>query len=156
MPLLTKASRLGFAVLAPSLERAGISLADFRLVGVLLGETAGLSQRELAARLEVRPPTISAAVDKLVAAGLLERLASPTDARAVSVRLTPDAHGRGLGAALEHVQALEVRALRGFSAAEKKVLTALLERVVDNLGGAASSPSPRSPAARPSSPKGSS
>jgi DNA-binding MarR family transcriptional regulator len=135
MPLLTKASRLGFAALAPKLAAAGVSLADFRLVGALLGEPNGLSQRELSARLEVRPPTVSAAVDKLVAAGLLERLASPTDARAVSVRLAKDASRRGLGAALEHVEALEGQALQGFSVAEKKLLASLLERVVRNLGG---------------------
>lgn len=131
MPLLTRASRLGFALLAPRLASEGISLADFRLVGALLGEAAGVSQRELAARLEVRPPTVSAAVDKLVAAGVVERLPSPDDARAYRVRLAKRA--RGLGAALTHVQAIEARAVRGLSADERGELCRLLGRVVDNL-----------------------
>ena len=38
MPLLTRIGRLGYAWLEPRLQREGISLADFRLVGALLLE----------------------------------------------------------------------------------------------------------------------
>lgn len=143
MPLLTRASRLGYALLAPRLQSEGISLADFRLVGALLGEPTGVSQRELAARLEVRPPTVSAAVDKLVAAGVVERLPSPDDARAYRVRLAKRA--RGLGAALAHVQALEERALRGLSAVERAELRRLLALVVDNLSADVAEIAPAAP-----------
>lgn len=131
MPLLTRIGRLGYAWLEPRLAEEGISLADFRLVGALLGEVEGLSQRELSARLEVRPPTISAAVDKLVAAGVVERLPSPTDARAYRVRLAKRAPG--LAAAGEHVDALEARATRGLTPAERRELGRLLQHVLHNL-----------------------
>lgn len=58
-----------------------------RIVGALLGDSAGISQRELAARLGVRPATISAALPSLECIGLIERQHDPNDARANIVRL---------------------------------------------------------------------
>ena len=82
MPAIARADRLGFAWLEAKLRPKGITVADFRIVGSLLGEQEGLSQRELAARLGVRPPTVSVALDKLEQAGIVERLPSASDARA--------------------------------------------------------------------------
>ncbi len=148
MPLIARVSRLGFGWLAAVLEPEGISLPDFRIVGALLGEAQGLSQRELSARLELQPPTISAAIDKLEANGVVERVRSELDARAYRVRLV--AKVPRLASVLARVHELEERALSGLSRSERAELTRLLSRVDQNLSAPSAAPKASPKAARPS------
>lgn len=55
---------------------------------VVLSETDGLRQSELAERLNVEPPTVTKTVQNLEEAGLVERSPDPDDARAQRVVLT--------------------------------------------------------------------
>jgi DNA-binding MarR family transcriptional regulator len=87
-----------------------LTLTQFRLLKHL-GE-GPLMTTVLAARLEVTPATVSAAIDGLVRRGMVERLPSTGDRRAVPLRCTPDGH-----AALEAARARQHAALsRLFSA----------------------------------------
>ena len=56
---------------------------------LVLGERKQCSQAELAAALDVEPPTVSSMVTKLEAAGTLSRTPSSADRRQAVVRLTP-------------------------------------------------------------------
>lgn len=93
---------------APS--RAATVLAALASIGLGLGQeallfeldrTAGASQAQLAAAAHCEPPTVTMAVRKLEAAGLVARAPSPHDARALVVTLT-DA-GRALMPRLREV-----------------------------------------------------
>jgi DNA-binding MarR family transcriptional regulator len=77
---------------------------------------------ELAAAEQVRPPTMTRLVQELERAGLLERLADPTDRRVVRVRAT--AAGRRLLAAgrMRRVQRL-AEEIERLSAEERRALT---------------------------------
>jgi long-chain acyl-CoA synthetase len=65
-----------------------LSLPQYRVLG-LLDEHSAVSS-DLAARLAVRPPTVTAMVDGLVARGLVERHPVAGDRRRVDHRLTPE------------------------------------------------------------------
>jgi long-chain acyl-CoA synthetase len=70
------------------LADADLSLPQYRILG-LLDESSAVSSA-LAERLAVRPPTITAVVDGLVARGLVERRAVTGDRRRVDHVLTDE------------------------------------------------------------------
>lgn len=77
------------ARIARILERAsgGLGLAHYRVLSAIAAGEERASR--VAARFELGRPTISAAVDALRRAGLIERAAVATDQRAFALRLTP-------------------------------------------------------------------
>ncbi len=90
MPAVARLDRLAYRWLEQRLARQPqpLTIAEFRIVGILLGEPEGLSQRDIAKRLGVRPPTVAVALPRLQAAGVIDRAQDPADARALRVRLT--------------------------------------------------------------------
>ncbi|KQT45260.1 MarR family transcriptional regulator [Aureimonas sp. Leaf454] len=100
-----------------------------------LGADDGLSLRDLATRLSVRPPTITKTVSRLVLQGILEKRASATDARQSHAFLTEK--GQALLQEVRAAQkAVEREALKGLSDKERKTLRKLLQRVERNLSAA--------------------
>ena len=92
----------------------------------------GLTPGKLARRIGVETPTVVKAVQRMEAAGLVERRPHPTDARLVTVHLTE--RGRALEALVPPlVLQVAEEALSGFSAAERAQLESLLERLRRNL-----------------------
>jgi DNA-binding MarR family transcriptional regulator len=103
--------------------------------GVLrvLGQSEGISQQELAARLEMHASRLVGVVDTLEKRGLVARQSSATDRRVYALHLTEG--GRRtlteLGAiAREHDSAI----CDGLSAPERGQLFYLLERVAERMG----------------------
>ena len=96
------------AALAELLVRAGQAVGRFRraaaaahgltttAMGVLgaLSRGAGVSHRELAARLGVTPATLTPVVDTLDASGDLVRTRDPTDRRVVRLSITDSGRAR--------------------------------------------------------------
>ena len=117
------AERLGVLELTP--PDAGI----LRLLRV----AAGLSQQELAAKLQIHPSRMVAILDNLEKRGLVERRANPDDRRLYSLHLTK-AGGEVLESigqvAREHQDAL----LSALTREEREVLSTLLLRVADQQG----------------------
>ena len=117
------AERLGVLELTP--PDAGI----LRLLRV----AAGLSQQELAAKLQIHPSRLVAILDNLEKRGLVERRANPDDRRLYSLHLTKDG-GEVLEkigkVAREHHDAL----LTALNREERNELTTLLLRIADQQG----------------------
>lgn len=113
-----------------------LTLTQFRLLKMLEG--APKLTTELAAALEVTPATVSATVDCLVRRGLLERLASPEDRRAVPLRCT-ELGRTALGAARQRQQAALTEIFTALDHEETVQLAAGLEAVrralAERLGG---------------------
>ncbi|USD67278.1 MarR family transcriptional regulator [Vibrio sp. SCSIO 43136] len=65
----------------------GYSLAQVHTIEVL-GVHGALRMKELAEKLGITTGTLTVQIEKLVAAGLIERKAHPTDRRAIVVTLT--------------------------------------------------------------------
>jgi DNA-binding MarR family transcriptional regulator len=117
------AKRLGALELTP--PDAGI----LRLLRV----AAGLSQQELAAKLQIHPSRLVAILDNLEKRGFVERRANPEDRRLYSLHLTKDG-GQALErigkVAREHQEAL----LSALTREEREELASLLLRVADQQG----------------------
>ncbi len=124
-----------------SREELGLSRAQCRLIGQVAYNETGrpLTQAELAQNLDLTPMAVATLVDRLEAAGWITRRPSETDRRANAIELQPRAE-----AALEKAIAVSDRvqesALAGFSAAERKQLVEMLQRVHANLHTAISTP----------------
>jgi len=102
--------------LAAELAELGLSVAAFRLIGEVMLEPAGIRQGELARRLGVRPPTVSAAVTRLEQSGLIHRVTDPHDPRARRVCLSANAP---LLPGLDVLQRMEVALFDGMTAEER-------------------------------------
>ncbi|EMA37793.1 MarR family winged helix-turn-helix transcriptional regulator [Halococcus hamelinensis] len=98
----------------------------------LLWKEDGLSQKELAARLEVKPQAISKMLDRMVSEGVVERRSDPNDSRISRVYLTDDgqAHQEPVEEILERA---ESQMLEGFSPAERSLFRRMLVDICENL-----------------------
>jgi len=107
------------------LATADLSLPQYRVLG-LLDESPAVSS-DLAERLAVRPPSVTAIVDGLVARGLVERRDVVADRRLVDHVLT-DAGHRALDQADSAVSArlAEIAACLGDPAAKQRAFDGLV------------------------------
>ncbi len=104
-----------------------------------IGKWPGSSPRELAARLRVDPSTVSIALARLEARGLLVRRRSPSDRRHVTVALT--AAGRALDLPTPHTVEAAVEALLAtLPARDLRVGAELLDALAMRLERAAAAP----------------
>lgn len=89
-------------------------------------------QLDIAARMGIEPMTVCAFLDKLQAAGLIERQPDPTDRRAKQVVLTPKSHD--LVKRIRHeLDQLIAQATEGLAENDVKIFMRVLETVHDNL-----------------------
>jgi len=113
------------------LEELGLYHGQPRLLRALWHEE-GQTQSELAARLHVRPATMTKMLQRMAETGFVERRRDTKDQRLVRVYLT-DA-GRAVQEKVRHVWAqMEREVLEGFSLAERRQLREFLFRIRENL-----------------------
>lgn len=121
-----------WASMADELARSGhdLTFSQYITLKKLAEGTSGAS--DLARAAELNPGAMTRLLDKLEARGMVAREADPNDRRALHIRLT-DA-GRAIWGDIDQC-GMRVRntALAGMSDSERNALTALLERVRDNL-----------------------
>lgn len=110
-------------------QHAGVSHAEFEvLLRVSRASDGRISMGALAAQVALTSGGITRLVDRMTAAGLLERVPCPTDRRVAFAALTTEGE-RTLQQALE-VHAANLRQVfSGFSAADLRRLDALLDRL---------------------------
>lgn len=105
-----------------------LTFARYELLRLLAFTRHGeLPLGKAGARLQVHPASVTNAVDRLAAAGLVERVPHPTDGRGVLARITGE--GREVVAAATERLNTEVFAHLGLTDAESRRLTALLKKV---------------------------
>jgi len=91
-----------------------------------------LTMGEIARNIRRDKSTVTVLVRKLVDLGYVETSPSPTDARAIFVRLSKK--GKALEPVFSEVsKTLRKRVYRGFTEEEKETLATLLERIRDNF-----------------------
>jgi DNA-binding MarR family transcriptional regulator len=99
----------------------------------ILGQSEGISQQELAARLEMHASRLVGVVDTLEKRGLVARQSSATDRRVYALHLT-EAGRRTLTELGEIAREHDNAICDGLSAPERAQLFHLLERVAERLG----------------------
>lgn len=93
-----------------------------------LGHENGLAQTELARQTMVRPATLTAVLQRMESAGLIERNTDPTDQRVSRVYLTAKGEeARGRAETIWREIGTELRAI--LSADERAVLVSLLRKL---------------------------
>jgi MarR family transcriptional regulator, transcriptional regulator for hemolysin len=112
-------------------EQVGLTRAQWSVVAHLFRQE-GVNQATLADWLDIKQITLARLLDRLEAAGWVQRRPHPEDRRAKCLYLTEKALAR-----LDHMRLLadEVQdeALAGFGPEQRERLTELLLRVKDNL-----------------------
>lgn len=117
-----------YAVATRSLEVAGLSFAELRLLLALRGADAGRRPTELANDLYVTPSGVTRALLPLEKRGIIERKRDPGDARASHIFLT--AAGRTLvDEAAAAAGERGAKLLRRLSVGQSKQLQRLLEEI---------------------------
>jgi DNA-binding MarR family transcriptional regulator len=105
---------------------------QFRVMN-MVDAVEGRSQQTIAETIGAPPSRMVAIVDELEARGLIERRPHPGDRRVHALYLTAAGRrllARGRKIALEHEEDL----MKGLSAADRRRLVALLQKVVDAQG----------------------
>jgi MarR family transcriptional regulator, lower aerobic nicotinate degradation pathway regulator len=98
---------------------------------VALGDFGALSQQQLADRLDADKSHVVRLIDQLEQRGLITRAPDPTDRRRHRIELTPA--GRKLLRAIAPItESIEAAHLKALSAAERRTLAALLQRVLES------------------------
>ncbi len=133
MTRLHSAARLARTALASRLLAHGFYAGQDQIM-LALDRQDGLTPGQLAARLGVRPPTITKTINRLQAQGFLDKRASEEDARQAHISLT-DAGREAIRAIEKSVKKTEKQALKGLDKKEQKQLYKLLARIEANLSG---------------------
>jgi MarR family transcriptional regulator for hemolysin len=109
----------------------GLTRAQWSMIG-LIRVMEGATQSDLAAKLEINSVTAGRIIDKLEAAGWIERRADPTDRRANRLYLRESA-----GPMIDKLDVLAVDeqnvAVQGISAEEQAAMKDVLARMIHNL-----------------------
>jgi DNA-binding MarR family transcriptional regulator len=100
LALITAVERQLTAAVAADLQREGVTLEQWRVLGCLNGRQ-GRAMNEIASDALLPPPTLTKVVDRLVAANLVHRRSDPLDRRRVLILLTP--RGRSLRQRLDRI-----------------------------------------------------
>jgi DNA-binding MarR family transcriptional regulator len=129
--LLTDAARLFRKRFEQEARHLGMTSAQLQIIGRLLVQ-GGISQARLAMLLDMEPITVSRHVDRMEAAGLVERRPNPEDRRVRLLQVTDK--GRAL---LPHMRAVAQKVLEeaqdGLPAETRAVILDALEQIVANL-----------------------
>lgn len=125
--VLMKAHRAVARHASRSIEASGLGLSDFAVLEMLLNKGP---QRinDIGRSVELTSGSITTAVDRLEARGLLVRELDDADRRSRIVRLTPAGRAHISGIFAKHAEALEAAA-GGLTKAERKTLIALLKKL---------------------------
>lgn len=117
--------------LEEQLAPCGVSVPQWRILAVLHAR-AGCTMNEIADVTTVDRTTLTRALDRMVAEGLVTRKSDARDRRNVRLDLTP-AGNDAFRRVLPRILAQNERAVLGFSAAEAASIRTLLQRVLRNL-----------------------
>lgn len=119
--------------LASAMQPHGVAPAQFQILQLLWIED-GLSQRALADRARIEPPTLVRTLDRMERDGQVKRRKDKQDKRQTNIFLT--AKGRKLQDTLRRIVAdTEKRALSGVTKADQKAVAAALQKMANNLSG---------------------
>jgi len=126
--VLWKASRAVGSYAGQSITGRDISGMDFAVLEALLHK-GPLPVNEIGRKVLLTSGSITVAVDRLEAKGLVERRPSPTDRRARIVHLTDEGERLIAGAYAEHAADLERLVNSALTARERSTLIRLLKKI---------------------------
>jgi DNA-binding MarR family transcriptional regulator len=122
---LMRAQQIALARVEAVLKPHGVSFARYEVLMLLLfSSTGALPMRVIGSRLQVHPTSVTNAVDRLEAAGLVARTPHPSDRRTTLVEITDS--GRALAQAATDDLNAEVFSAPGLPRADIDILITML------------------------------
>lgn len=129
LPTISKVQRLISAVLEVEIKQHDLTLAEFRIVGLLMGEESGVSQKALAAKLDISAPSLSATIASLETKQWIIRVNDETDLRVKRIKIHPKADFSSIA---NVITALEGQATKGISQKDLITTHATLNKIISN------------------------
>ena len=111
-------------------EKGGRPSAQNRIL-LMLGESDGISQRDMTTLLQLRPQSVSETLSKLEAGGLVERRQNSRDKRVFNIFMTEEGKARAQELVIDRPD-FAAMFLSPLSPEEKKQLLELLMRLTDS------------------------
>lgn len=124
-----------FAILSPAdrhIRGLGLTPSQFDVI-VTLGGTEGMTCKELSEKTLVTKGTLTGVLDRLEAKGLIERIPSREDRRAIFIRLTPKGEANFEKVFPDQIYYMKPYFDRALSLAEMKALRAMLLKVKESF-----------------------
>ena len=113
------------------MQELGIYPGQIPVLG-LVAKKDGLSQRELAKILNIKPPTVNVSVQRLEKAGFLYKKPDEKDQRVVRIYVTEK--GKSLSKQIEKVvKESEAKVVEGFSEVEICLMKRFLKQMIANM-----------------------
>ena len=131
IPLLAQIARLRFIRTHALLESLDIHPGQYHLL-VLVAHAGGMSQRELASHLYIKPSTLAVMIGRLMRANLVQRKRDPKDRRILRIYITE----RGemvMKQAMSRFARMEQETFVGFTEEEEGQFAAFAQRIINNL-----------------------
>lgn len=122
-----RAALKAIALFSQRLVDFGLTPVDFSVLS-LIGHNPGITSRQLCSALNILPPNLVGKISAMEQRRLIERRPHPQDGRAVGLHLSVEG-GRFMTQAEQAASQLEDEVTSGLSAAEKKTLLRLLQKV---------------------------
>lgn len=127
--LISRLNRLFNHSMEASIAALDLSIQEFRITGLLIGE-AGISQKQLAQKLSVKPSTLSVALDRLEAKGVIHRVAHESDRRIKLLQLNSEFD---LTPAQQLLEDFEQKITQGISKADLLTTVNVLTKISQSL-----------------------
>lgn len=130
--LFTQVIRLHFMRVHARLEKIGLYPGQHPVLFILKHHKEGLSQKELANHMRIKPATLTVMLKRLENTQVVERRPDPVDQRITRVYLSEK--GRALTGEMELVMdVIDKECFRNFTAEEQVLLRRLFLQMRDNL-----------------------
>ena len=128
---IMRAQQVLLARIEEVLRPHGLSFARYEVLMLLsFSRTGALPLARLGERLQVHPASVTNLVDRLTAAGLVSRVAHPSDRRATLVELTPD--GRRIAESIAGARTTQAETIFAeLSPTDRRHLVRILARLRD-------------------------
>jgi len=116
----------------PHIRSLGLTPSQFDVIATL-GDTRGMTCRQLSEATLVTKGTLTGVLDRLEAKGLVERLASREDRRVTIIQLTSEGQEKFRKVCANHINYLRPYFERALTAAEMGTLRELLLRLKESF-----------------------
>ncbi len=130
LPSISKVQRLFSIIMESKIKSHEITLAEFRIVGLLMGEEQGFNQKQLAQKLSISSPSLSVSISSLEKKQWLQRINDEHDLRIKRVRIHPDADFSGIA---NLITLLESQVTKGISKKDLQITQKVLSKMMTNI-----------------------
>lgn len=116
--------------LESEIKQHDLSLAEFRIVGLLMGEDQGYSQKQLAYKLDISAPSLSVSIANLEKKKWIERITDDQDQRIKRIRISPSVDFSPIA---QVITGLDSQATQGIHAQDLATCQQVLQQIIINI-----------------------